>query len=356
MTIRLIFIPHSEIRNPQSRVDRMSLPKIGITMGDPTGVGPEIIVKALSMEEPYKACQPIVFGDEQVLLKVIRRECLPVEIRAIDKIPKEGYQPGKIFLFPSTQLEIDSIMFGKPDRKCGEAMVRYVEDAVTWVKKRKLDAITTCPINKKAINAAGYSYSGHTELLTHLTRSPSVAMMFIGSKWKVVLVTTHLPLKEVSKWITRDRILNIIQLAEEGLRRFFGISHPKIAVLGLNPHCGEEELLGMEEKEEIIPAMEEAKSRGIEIQGPFPADSFFDVSSSQPYDAVIAMYHDQGLIPVKALGFKESINFTLGLPFIRTSVGHGTGYDIAGTGLADPANLINAIVAAANLSKLKREF
>ncbi|MBM4338323.1 MAG: 4-hydroxythreonine-4-phosphate dehydrogenase PdxA [Deltaproteobacteria bacterium] len=325
------------------------LPKVGITMGDPTGIGPEIIAKALSMKEPFQACRPVVFGDEQVLLKAIRRENLSVQIKMIDETPKEGYQPGKIFLFPSTQLEIDSIIFSKPDRKCGEAMVRYVEDAVKWVKAKKLDAITTCPINKKAINAAGYSFSGHTELLTHLTQSPSVAMMFIGSKWKVVLVTTHLPLKEVSKWITRDRILDIIQLTEEGLRRYFGISHPRLAILGLNPHCGEEELLGVEEKEEIIPAIEEAKSRGIEIEGPFPADSFFDVSSSQPYDAVIAMYHDQGLIPVKAFGFKESINFTLGLPFVRTSVGHGTGYDIAGRGLADPANLIKAIVTAAIL-------
>jgi 4-hydroxythreonine-4-phosphate dehydrogenase len=235
-------------------------------------------------------------------------------------------------------------------------MVRYVEDAVRWVKKRKVDAITTCPINKQAINSAGYSFSGHTELLAHLTQSPSVAMMFIGSKWKVVLVTTHLPLQEVSRWITRDRILIIIRLTEEGLKKYFGISQPRLAILGLNPHCGEEGLLGVEEKEEIIPAIEEAKTLGIDVEGPFPADSFFDISCPHPYDAVIAMYHDQGLIPVKAFGFKESVNFTLGLPFIRTSVGHGTGYDIAGKGLADPANLINAIITAANLSKFKRDF
>ena len=334
----------------------MKLPKIGITMGDPTGIGPEIIVKALSMEEPYQACRPVVFGDEQVLRKAIQREGLSVLINVIHEIPEEGYEPGKIFLLPSSQLEAGSLSFGKPDKKCGEAMVRYVQEVVAWLKRGKLDAITTCPINKQAINSAGYSFSGHTELLAHLTRSSSVAMMFLGPKWRVVLATTHLPLKEISKWITRDRILTLIRLTEEGLKKYFGISHPRLAILGLNPHCGEEGLLGVEEKEEIIPAIEEAKSQGIEIQGPFPADSFFDVSSSQPYDAVIAMYHDQGLIPVKAFGFKESVNFTLGLPFIRTSVGHGTGYDIAGRGLADPTNLIQAVITAANLSKSKREF
>jgi len=333
-----------------------ALPTIGITMGDPTGIGPEIIVKALSVEEPFQACRPIVFGDEQVLLEAIRKEVLPVQIKVIDEIPEEGYQPGEIFLFPSSQLEANSLSFGKPDRKCGEAMVRYVEEAVRWLKRAKIDAITTCPINKQAMNKAGHPFSGHTELLAHLTQASSVAMMFLGSKWKVVLVTTHLPLKEVSKWITRDRILTTIRLTEGGLRRYFGVSQPRLAVLGLNPHCGEEGLLGEEEKDAIIPAIEEAKTLGMKVQGPFPADSFFDISGIHPYDAVIAMYHDQGLIPIKIFDFKESVNFTLGLPFVRTSVAHGTAYDIAGKGLADPANLIKAIVTAANLSKFKREF
>ena len=334
----------------------MSLPTIGITMGDPTGIGPEIIVKALSMEEPCQACRPIVFGDEQVLLEAIRREGVPVRIKAIDEIPEGGYQPGEIFLFPSSRLEANSLSFGKPDRKCGEAMVRYVKEAVRWLRRAKIDAITTCPINKQAMNKAGHPFSGHTELLAHLTQVSSVAMMFLGSKWKVVLVTTHLPLKEVSKWITRDRILTTIRLTREGLRRYFGVSQPRLAILGLNPHCGEEGLLGEEEKDEIIPAIEEAKTLGIEIEGPFPADSFFDISNLRNFDAVIAMYHDQGLIPMKIFDFKESVNFTLGLPFVRTSVGHGTGYDIAGKGLADPANLIKAVITAANLLKFKREF
>jgi 4-hydroxythreonine-4-phosphate dehydrogenase len=323
-------------------------------MGDPTGIGPEIIIKALCTEEVFQACRPVIFGDRDVLQNRIEREGLPVRIMEIRDIPEEGHQPGEIFLFPSSRLEAGSLSFGKPDRKCGEAMVEYVAEAVRWLRERKMDGLTTCPVNKQAMNEAGHLFSGHTELLAHLTQTPRVAMMFLGSKWKVVLVTTHLPLKEVSKWITRDRILTVLRLTDEGLRKYFGISQPRLAVLGLNPHCGEEGLLGDEEKREIVPAIEEAKSLGMNVEGPFPADSFFYNSTSHPFDAVIAMYHDQGLIPVKIDSFKEAVNFTLGLPFIRTSVAHGTAYDIAGKGLADPTNLVKAIVTAANLSKLKR--
>jgi 4-hydroxythreonine-4-phosphate dehydrogenase len=349
----MIKINHPITPSPHNSIGEY-LPKIGITMGDPTGIGPEIIIKALSMGEPYQACRPIVIGDEKVLLDTIRREGLPVEIRVIDEIPEEGYKAGKIFLVPSSQLETSSLTFGKPDRKCGEAMVKYVQEAVKWLNNGKLHAITTCPINKRAMNQAGYPFSGHTELFAHLTQASRVAMMFLGPKWKIVLVTTHLPLKEVPKRITRERILNTIRLTEDGLRKYFGVPEPRLAVLGLNPHCGEEGLLGDEEREEIVPAIEEAKSIGMQIRGPFPADSFFDISAPRFFDAVIAMYHDQGLIPIKSFGLKESVNFTLGLPFIRTSVAHGTAYDIAGKGWADPANLIKAIVTAANLSKYHR--
>jgi 4-hydroxythreonine-4-phosphate dehydrogenase len=325
-------------------------------MGDPTGIGPEIIVKALSMEEPFQACRPIVFGDREVLTKAIKMQGLPTTLELFEKIPEDGYLPQRIFLSSLSHLEVASLHFGKPDRECGEAMVKYIVEAVRGVRSGKLDAITTCPINKQAINEAGYPFSGHTELLAHLVQTPSVAMMFLGSRWKVVLVTTHLPLKEVSKWITQKRVLSTIRMTDEGLKKYFGISHPKIAVLGLNPHCGEEGLLGDEEKMEIIPAIEVARSQGMRVEGPFPADSFFDLSSRYTFDAVISMYHDQGLIPIKVFDFKEAVNFTLGLPFVRTSVGHGTAYDIVGRGLADPTNLISAILVASKLSKLKRDY
>ena len=325
-------------------------------MGDPTGIGPEIIVKALSMKEPFQSCRPVVFGDREVLSRAIQRQSLSASLEVIETIPEGGYSPEKIFLISSSQLKIASLRFGQPDRACGEAMVKYIEEAVKWVRIGKLDALTTCPINKQAMNVAGYSFPGHTELLAHLAQVPSIAMMFLGSRWKIVLVTTHLPLKDVSKWITATRILSTLRLTDEGMKKYFGIPHPKIAVLGLNPHCGEGGLLGEEEKREILPAMAEAKSLGMDVEGPFPADSFFDLSDRYAFDVVVSMYHDQGLIPIKMLDFKEAVNFTLGLPFIRTSVDHGTAYDIVGKGLADPTNLVKAILTAANLSKLKSNY
>ena len=334
----------------------MTLPIIGITMGDPTGIGPEIIVKALSTDELFQVCRPVVFGDPGVLSRAIRIENLSATLEAVDRIPRDGYLPGKIFFFPLTQLDVSSLCFGKPDRACGEAMVTYIKEAVRRAGDREMDAITTCPINKKAMNEAGYSFPGHTELLAHLVEAPSAAMMFLGSKWRIVLATIHLSLKDVSKEITEDHILSILRLTDNGMKKYFAIPHPKIAVLGLNPHCGEEGLLGEEEKREILPAIAEAKHLGMDVDGPFPADSFFNMSGRAPFDAVVAMYHDQGLIPVKMLNFKEAVNFTLGLPFIRTSVDHGTAYDIAGKGIANPANLVKAIVTAANLSKIKRDY
>jgi 4-hydroxythreonine-4-phosphate dehydrogenase len=332
----------------------MSLPRIGITMGDPTGIGPEIIVKALMREEPFQACRPIVFGDPGVFLKTIERFGRESSLEVVHRLPEEGYASRKIYLIPTSLLDAESLQVGKPDQACGEAMVNAIRMATGYVMEGGLRAITTCPINKQAMNRAGYPFAGHTELLAHFAQSPHVAMMFVGTRWNVVLVTTHLPLQEVAGWITKDRILATIQITDQGMKRYFGLSHPKIAVLGLNPHCGEEGLLGEEEAREIVPAIEQAKSLSIHAEGPFPGDSFFDISGRHAFDAVISMYHDQGLIPIKIFGFMEAVNFTLGLPFIRTSVAHGTAYDISGSGRADETNLIKAVVTASNLSKLNR--
>ncbi len=334
----------------------MALPKIGITMGDPTGIGPEIIIKLLSSKEVFQTCLPVVFGDSEILKETIKRLGMDTCVEIIEDIPEERIHSQKVFLIPVSKLKVDSIQFGKPTKECGKAMVGYIEKAVQWVQRGRLDAITTCPINKRAINEAGYPFPGHTEFLAHLSGVSRVAMMFVGSKWKVVLVTTHLPLKEVSKRIKSNLILNIIQITEEGLRKYFGLSQPNIAVLGLNPHCGEEGLLGDEEEKEILPAIIEAKSMGIKVEGPFPADSFFNLSGQSFFDAIISMYHDQGLIPVKMVDFREAVNFTLGRPFNRTSGGHGTAYEIAGKGVADHTNLLRAVVLASNLSKTKRDF
>ncbi len=332
----------------------MELPVVGITMGDPTGIGPEVIAKALSLEEPFQVCRPVVLGDPGVLSRTVEWLGMDATVERFETIPRDGYQPGKIFLHPLSQLETASLQFGKPGRRGGEAMVRYIETAVKWALAGDLDAITTCPINKQAINEAGCPFPGHTEFLAHLAGVPTVAMMFVGPRWKVVLVTTHMPLREVAQWVTKDRVLGTLQHTNKGLRELFGISHPKIAVLGLNPHCGEEGLLGEEEQEVILPAIEEARLQGMAVEGPFPGDSFFDLSGHLgPFDAVVPMYHDQGLIPVKMTDFRESTNLTLGLQFIRTSVAHGTAYDIAGKGIADATNLVRAVQVAANLSKSK---
>ncbi len=329
----------------------MNLPKIGITMGDPTGIGPEIIVKALSMDEPFRVCRPFVFGDPNIILKTIEIFGLEAVVEICSEIPERGYRPKKIYIFASTMLDNSRINFGNPDKECGIAMARYIEDAVNWLKKGLIDAITTCPINKEAINKAGFHFPGHTEFIAHLTGVTSVAMMFLTPRWRVVLATTHLPLKDVPKFINKIHILSIIRLTNDGLRRFFRISKPRIAVLGLNPHCGEDGLLGNEEIEEIIPSIQEAKREFISVEGPFPADSFFNMERDSVFDAVVSMYHDQGLIPIKMMDFKEAVNFTLGLPFVRTSVAHGTAYDIAGKGIADPKNLIKALLVASELSR-----
>jgi 4-phospho-D-threonate 3-dehydrogenase / 4-phospho-D-erythronate 3-dehydrogenase len=376
---------HPITPSPHRPIDKF-LPLVGITMGDPTGIGPEIIVKALAMKEPFEACRPIILGDREVLSRAVNLLGLPTTIEIIEKIPEEGYLPQRIFLLPFSQLEVASLRYGKPDTKCGEAMVKYVEEAVKWVRAGKLDAVTTCPINKQAINKAGYPFSGHTELLAHLTQSSSVAMMFLGSRWKVVFVTTHIPLKDVSKWVSANRVLSTIRITDGGLKEYFGITHPKIAVLGLNPHCGEDGLLGEEERMAIIPAITEARSQGVDAEGPFPADSFFKFTPhpvkppSSPTSLREAGRAEQGYrgaseylpqrkprvlaraagltghIPIKMADFDEAVNLTLGLPFIRTSVGHGTAYDIAGQGLANPTNLVKALLMASKLSKLKRDY
>jgi len=274
-------------------------------------------------------------------------------LEEITQIPAGGYRPERIFVSSVSHLDASSLVFGRPDKQCGEAMARYVEEGVRWIQQGKVQALTTCPINKQAINAAGYPYSGHTEMLAHLSRVSSTVMMFVGTKWKVVLVTTHVPLREVSAHITSERLLTTIRLTAEGLKFHFGIPVPRMAILGLNPHCGEEGLLGLEEQNVILPAMIQARSEGIEVEGPFPADSFFHGTGHLSFDVVVSMYHDQGLIPIKMSEFSEAVNFTLGLPFIRTSVGHGTAYDIAGKGVADQTNLINAMATASNILKLK---
>jgi 4-hydroxythreonine-4-phosphate dehydrogenase len=242
---------------------------------------------------------------------------------------------------------------GRPTKACGEAVYRYIKEAATLALSGVVDAVATAPINKKVLQLAGYCYPGHTELFAELTRTKECRMMLLGDTLKVVLVTVHLPLMRVSEALSRDKIRVTLELAHRALSRLFQVRRPRLAVAALNPHAGEEEIFGHEEKRIILPAVQAARRRGIQAHGPLPADSLFYQAARGEYDAVVCMYHDQALIPLKLLHFIGGAALTLGLPFIRTSVDHGTAYDIAGKNKADASSMKEAILLAARLSQRK---
>jgi 4-hydroxythreonine-4-phosphate dehydrogenase len=288
-------------------------PRIGITVGDPAGIGPEIARKAADDARVRDVCEPVLYG------------------------PPAGsrFTPGEL------------------SAEAGRAAYDAICAAVRDAQAGTIAAIATAPINKLAFSRAGLPWKGHTDLLGHLTGSPRVAMMFWSEPLKVVLATVHVPLSQVPAVLTREVMDGTIDLTSQGLPRF-GIPRPRLAVAGLNPHAGEEGLLGEEERAVIRPAVDAARARGIQIEGPLPGDTVFVRATKGEFDAVIACYHDQGLIPVKLLAFGHSVNVTLGLPIIRTSVDHGTAFDIAGTGVADPTSLIEATLLAGRLASGSR--
>ena len=322
-------------------------PIIGITMGDPVGIGPEIILLSLCKPSIYNACRPLVIGDLQILDAVKKCVRSKLHIKSV-KDPDEGlYKFGSIDLLNLSEIVADNVLWGNPTVETGRAMIRYIKAASDLATKGRIAAMVTCPINKVAMQIAGYQYNGHTELLAERTRSENFAMMLAGNRVRVVLVTIHVPLKEVSSLLSKQKILLTIKLAWQTLYERFGLKTPRIAVAGLNPHAGEAGMFGNEEKTIITPAIHDARNQGFDVVGALPPDTVFYQAANGRYDAVISMYHDQGLIPFKLIHFNDGVNITLGLPIIRTSVDHGTAYDIAGTGTADPGSLIAAITMAA---------
>ena len=285
-------------------------PRIAITVGDPAGIGPEIAAKAAADDRVRSACEPVIYGPP----------------------PAARFTPG--------ELSADA------GRAAYDAICAAVRDAQAGT----VAAIATAPINKLAFSRAGLPWKGHTDLLGHLTGSPRVAMMFWSAPLKVILATVHIPLSSVPGALTRDVVDGTIDLAARELPRF-GIRNPRLAVAGLNPHAGEEGLLGDEEQRVIRPSIDAARARGVQIDGPFPGDTVFGRAVRGEFDAVIACYHDQGLIPVKLLAFGHSVNVTLGLPIVRTSVDHGTAFDIAGRNVADPTSMVEAVLLAARLCR-----
>jgi 4-hydroxythreonine-4-phosphate dehydrogenase len=329
-------------------------PIIGITMGDPVGIGPEIILKALAERSVYRACCPLVLGDSAVITATNAWLKTGLAIRRVDA-PETGlYQPGNIDLVELSNLDFIELRYGHPTQETGRAMVSYITRGIDWTADGRIHGLATCPISKLAMHMVGEDFAGHTELLAQRTNTQDYVMMLAGSRLRVALVTIHLPLSKVPGELTTEAVLKTIRITDEALRAAFGIPKPKLAVAALNPHAGEEGLFGDEEVRVIVPAIEKARGIGMDVSGPHPPDTLFHKALNRKWDAVVCMYHDQGLIPFKMVHFADGVNVTLGLPIVRTSVDHGTAYDIAGTGKADPRSLVAAITMAAEHS-LQRE-
>jgi len=328
---------------------RRILPRIAITMGDPAGIGPEVVLKAVAEEEIQRACVPVIIGDAPLLAHTARTLDLQSGyeiVRRGEAFPDDVSEP-IIFHLDNVNGIIET---GVESGAAGKAAGGYIEAAVELCAAGSVDAIATAPINKRSLFLGGYSFPGHTEFLAHLTGTEDYAMAFVAANLRIVLISTHVPLAEAIRLVKKDRLAFTISLANRELKRW-GIESPRLAVAALNPHGAEGGLFGMEESSEIAPAIESCRAlEEIDVNGPYSADTVFLRASRGEFDAVIACYHDQAMIPVKCLSFGEAVNVTLGLPFIRTSVDHGTAFDIAGKGIAEHSSMVAAIKLAAELS------
>ncbi len=322
------------------------VPRIGITMGDPAGIGPEVIVKALSDPELRRFARPVVLGDPAALARALPWSA-GLTLREVDDPAEAGAHPSVLDVLPVSHLEPGLLRPGRPTMEGGRSMVEAIRRAVDLTLQGELDGVVTAPISKRLLQRAGFAFEGHTQLLAHLTGAPDVVMMLAGERLRVTLVTIHRPLREVPDLLTEEAVLRTLEITHRGLRLDFGLDAPRLAVAGLNPHAGEDGLFGDEEQRVIGPAVRRARGAGMDVHGPLPADTVFFKAASGTFDAVVCMYHDQGLIPLKLLHFADGVNVTLGLPIVRTSVDHGTAYDIAGRGAADASSLEAALRTAA---------
>ncbi|HEY0383037.1 MAG TPA: 4-hydroxythreonine-4-phosphate dehydrogenase PdxA [Candidatus Elarobacter sp.] len=334
--------------------ERANLPIIGITMGDAAGIGPEIIAKTLADPTWYDKCRPIVIGDASIMQRAMNLVGSPQSMR---KHPEGPCHPEPVEGC-ATNLDIvdldllapEEIPFGKLSPKAGDAAFRYLECANKLALQGKIDAICTAPLNKEALHAGGHNYPGHTEILAELSGTKDYAMMLTAPNLRVIHVTTHIGLIDAIKRVTPERVHTVVRLAHETLVRA-GIARPRIGVCGINPHAGENGLFGYGEEERLIePGVRLAIAEGIDVSGPLPADTLFFRAARGDFDIVVAMYHDQGHGPIKVMGLEAGVNITVGLPYIRTSVDHGTAFDIAGTGKAEDGSMRAALDAAIDLA------
>lgn len=321
---------------------------IGITMGCPAGIGPEIILRYFEQRPEIPYCNSVVLGDLAVLEKC--RNDLNFKTPLVNWQPATPLPKVGVPVVQLSSLSADNIRWGHPTISTAKAMATYIQKGVEYIQQGWLHGIATCPISKEALNRAGFDFPGHTEMLAHLTGSENFAMMMAGNKLRISLATIHCPLSEVPAAISTQLVLKIIRTTYTALRVDFGIKKPRIAVAGLNPHAGENQLFGSEELNAITPAIILGRQDGIDLSGPFPPDTVFVKAVQGDYDGVVCMYHDQGLIPFKLLHFDDGVNVTLGLPIVRTSVDHGTAYDIAGQGIANADSLTEAVKLAAQIS------
>jgi len=334
----------------------MTAPVLGITMGDPAGVGPEIIVRALAEPHVRGAARSVVIGDASTMQEAIALIRSPLVLQPVPAVSECRWRDGEIECLDLKNVDLTTLPKAKVSAAAGRAAYEYIAAAVKLAQSKEIDGIVTAPINKEALHAAGMPHSGHTEILGALSGTRDFAMLLMGKELRVIHVTTHVALRRVPELVTRERVGRVIRLAHQSVSSL-GIQQPRIAVAGLNPHAGEEGLFGDEEKLAITPAIEDARRDGLRVFGPLPADTLFSRARGGEFDIVVAMYHDQGHVPVKTLGFNydektrtwtglSGVNVTVGLPFLRVSVDHGTAFDRAWKGIANHESMVEAIEVA----------
>jgi 4-hydroxythreonine-4-phosphate dehydrogenase len=323
-------------------------------MGDPAGIGPEVIAKAVAGRGLRAICHPIVIGSFPVMERTIKTLKLKLTALRVDGHDRLPWREGTVAVLDPLEQPLGRFTQGTAAAATGAASVAFIKKGVELARIGCIDGIVTAPINKEAINMAGCRYPGHTELLADLTDAKESGMMIVGGPLRIMFVTTHVAIKDLPSLLTRAKIEKAIRLAQLALTQLFGIKKPKIGIAALNPHAGEHGLFGDEEARVILPAARAAQAKGIDASDPLPADTLFGKAANGAYDGVVALYHDQGLIPLKLMAFGTCVNLTVGLPILRTSVDHGTAFDIVGKGLADPGSLIEAITLAARIARVRR--
>lgn len=324
----------------------MTRPYIGVPMGDPAGIGPEIVVKSLVDEKVNEMAKVVVVGDKDTLKQAMKFTNTNLEINVIENVEDGRYEKGILNLMDLNNVEVDELKIGEVQGMAGIAAFEYIKKVIDLALAKKVDAIATTPINKEALRAGNVDYIGHTEILADLTDTHDPLTMFEVFDLRVFFLSRHVSLKKACEMVTTERVFDYIKRSAAALERL-GIQNPKIAVAGLNPHSGEHGLFGREEVDEIVPAIEKAQELGIDVLGPVPADSVFYFGLKGSYDAVLSLYHDQGHIATKMVDFERTISITNNMPFLRTSVDHGTAFNIAGTGKASAVSMIEAILLAA---------